>query len=283
MKIAGLGVLAVLLVGACTAQPESLPTGEVATAVQTAAAPAEERTPASQPTGDTFTFAEGDVAAFGEALTVWSTNYYTPVRDGAPAGTDGAVPLLGTSNQPISPPLTRADWCNIALQGTASIRGADGGMTAYVIADWDGPEQTDCDQFLGRLSAQIMARSRHSRYQIVNHPYGCGVENMPLTPFRSIAVDRRFVPYRTTLYIPALRGQTFTLEGRTLTHDGYVFAADRGGAIVGNHIDFFSANQRSGVVPALVTSSDSRTVQAYRVPSQHPAAAALRVVHAEPC
>jgi 3D (Asp-Asp-Asp) domain-containing protein len=276
-------VLSALFVAACAPQPASVPTEEVATPLQPVATPAEGQPSASEGTGDTFTFAEGDVPTFGEALTLWSTNYYTPVRDAALAETDGALPLLGANNQPISPPLARADWCNIALQGTASIRGADGAATAYVVADWDGPEQTDCDEFLGRLSNQIKARSRRSRYQIVRHPYGCGVENMPLIPFRSIAVDRRFVPYRTTLYIPALRGQTFTLEGRTFTHDGYVFAADRGGAIVGNHIDFFSANQRSGVIPALVTSNENRTVQAYRVPAEHSAAAALRAVHAEPC
>ncbi len=261
-------LLLCLALGACTQTVQSAPIMP------------EAPTPAVTPLE--FNFPATETASLGEALRLWSTNYYTPVYDAAADGTPDALPLLNARNEPISPPLTRANWCNVALQGTAMIR-SGGSATAYVVADWEGAEQTNCDEFLGNLSTSIKVRSRRSRYQTVDHQYGCGVENMPLMPFRSIAVDRTLIPYRSVLYVPALRGLTFVLEGRTLTHDGYMFAADRGGAIVGNHIDFFSANQRSSPFPTVVTSNETRTFEAYRVPDTHPAAVALRAAHAEPC
>ncbi len=232
---------------------------------------------------DAFTFAARDAAALTDPLTLWGTNYYTPVYTAAAEGSDGALPLLDVHNAPISPPLSRVNWCNVALQGTAMIRAADGSATAYVIADWNGAEQTNCDDRLGTLSDSIKLRSRQSRYKAVLHPYGCGVQDMPLIPFRTIAVDRRQIPYRSVLYIPALRGLSFTLEGQTFTHDGYVFAGDRGGAIVGDHIDFFSGNQQRSPFPDVIASNATKTFEAFRVDAADPAAIALTAMHAPPC
>jgi 3D (Asp-Asp-Asp) domain-containing protein len=252
----------------------------------TAPPPAEtiEAPPSPAVPGDTFTFAVP--GAQGEALTLWGTNYYTPVYTPAPEGAEGAegaLPLLDVNNAPISPPLSRVNWCNVALQGTAMIRTADGSATAYVIADWSGAEQTNCDDRLGNLSDSIKLRSRQSRYKAVLHPYGCGVQDMPLIPFRTIAVDRRQIPYRSVLYIPALRGLSFTLEGQSFTHDGYVFAGDRGGAIVGNHIDFFSGNQQRSPFPDVIASNETKTFEAFRIDAADPAAIALTAMHAAPC
>jgi 3D (Asp-Asp-Asp) domain-containing protein len=81
-------------------------------------------------------------------------------------------------------------------------------------------------------------------YQQVDaqHPWGMGVQDRALTPFRSIAVDPKVIPYGTGLYIPELDGVTMADGlGGSFVHDGCVLAADTGGGIVGNHIDFFSA------------------------------------------
>ena len=43
------------------------------------------------------------------------------------------------------------DWCEAALQGSVSIK-QGGKSTAYVYVDSNGPEQTNCDEFLGTLS-----------------------------------------------------------------------------------------------------------------------------------
>ena len=73
-------------------------------------------------------------------------------------------------------------------------------------------------------------------------PWGMGSRSNPLEPLRSWAVDTSFLPFGTVLYaeewdgvaIPAIDG----LGG--FTHDGCFRADDVGGAIDGNHYDFFA-------------------------------------------
>jgi 3D (Asp-Asp-Asp) domain-containing protein len=68
------------------------------------------------------------------------------------------------------------------------------------------------------------------------HPLGKGGQQRPLLPFKSVAVDPRFVPLGTPLYLPELRG--LQLPDGT-THDGCVRADDTGGNIRRRELDFF--------------------------------------------
>ena len=68
------------------------------------------------------------------------------------------------------------------------------------------------------------------------HPLGAGVQNRPLEPFRSIAVDPRFIPIGATVYVPELVGIELPDGSR---HDGCLRADDMGGAIKQQKIDFF--------------------------------------------
>jgi 3D (Asp-Asp-Asp) domain-containing protein len=68
------------------------------------------------------------------------------------------------------------------------------------------------------------------------HPLGAGVQGRPLVPFRSIAVDPRFIPIGATIYIPELVG---VLMPDGTRHDGCLRADDMGGAIKEHKIDFF--------------------------------------------
>ncbi len=74
-----------------------------------------------------------------------------------------------------------------------------------------------------------------------DHPWGYGVQNRALVPFRSVAVDRDVIAYGTGLYLAELDG--VLLPGETpwgeFVHDGCVVAADTGGGIVDLHVDFF--------------------------------------------
>jgi 3D (Asp-Asp-Asp) domain-containing protein len=68
------------------------------------------------------------------------------------------------------------------------------------------------------------------------HPLGTGVQGRPLLPFRSVAVDPRFIPIGATLWVPELVG----IEMPDGTHhDGCLRADDMGGAIKEHKLDFF--------------------------------------------
>jgi 3D (Asp-Asp-Asp) domain-containing protein len=68
------------------------------------------------------------------------------------------------------------------------------------------------------------------------HPLGTGVQQRPLIPFRSVAVDPRYIPIGATLYVPELVGIELPDGTR---HDGCLRADDQGGAIKEHKLDFF--------------------------------------------
>lgn len=69
-------------------------------------------------------------------------------------------------------------------------------------------------------------------------PYGYGLEEYLLRPFRSVAVDPKVVPIPSRVYIPAAKGAR--LPDGTI-HDGFFEAVDIGGAIQDKRIDVFTA------------------------------------------
>lgn len=85
------------------------------------------------------------------------------------------------------------------------------------------------------------------------YPYGIGVAGYALVPYRSLAVDRRYIPIGHTVEMPELAG--LPLPDGT-HHDGCFVAVDGGGAINGHHIDLFLPNEtayrdagRAGYLP----------------------------------
>jgi 3D (Asp-Asp-Asp) domain-containing protein len=184
-------------------------------------------------------------------LNLWATHYHTPSITPAAATISAAFPLIGRNDQPISPPLLHRDWCEAALQGSVSIK-QGGKATAYVFVDSKGPEQANCDQWLGSLSDGVKNATRRARFMKVNHPLGCGVRNHPLVPF-------------------------------SLVHDGYLFAGDRGGAIKGAHIDVFLVESAAGPLEDLFASTESRTFKAHVLADDHPGATAVRATQSASC
>lgn len=75
-----------------------------------------------------------------------------------------------------------------------------------------------------------------SRFRVVNAKYGLGSTGCPLIPYRTIAVDPRWVKLGSAVYIPQLKGTR--LPDGTI-HDGMFTAIDRG-HFRGAHIDFFT-------------------------------------------
>ncbi len=220
--------------------------------------------------------------ALGPDLQLWATHYHTPEATPAPKAISAAFPLLGRDGDKLSPPLRQRDWCSAALQGSISVR-QGGKTTAYVFVDSDGPEQTNCDEWLGNLSDGIKAATRRARFMTVNHPLGCGVRSIPLMPFRTVAVDPDIIPIGSVIFAPELRGIVLEHQGRRFTHDGYLFAGDRGGVIRGRHIDVFLADRAAGAFEALFASTPSRTFAAHIVAADDPAAIAVKANHSGQC
>jgi 3D (Asp-Asp-Asp) domain-containing protein len=182
----------------------------------------------------------------------------------------------------ISAPLRVRDWCEAALQGSVSVT-TGGKSTAYVFIDDNGPEQANCDAYLGNLRDGVKAATRRARFVAVSHPLGCGVRNIPLMPFRTVAVDARIIPVESVIFVPELRGRSFAYKGRDFVHDGYLFAGDRGGAIRGRHIDVFMLDEKVIPFEDIFASTSSRTFAAHIVAPDDPAAMAVKASQSGQC
>ncbi|HUH01183.1 MAG TPA: 3D domain-containing protein [Kofleriaceae bacterium] len=117
------------------------------------------------------------------------------------------------------------------------------------------------ERFAGRLAIEGSGRLRDGR--VVNTAgrcdcdercffvvprgarFGVGANAKPLSPFRTVAVDRRTIPINTTLYVPELDGRPMpgSPPWGGFVHDGCVIAGDVGGNVRGNQIDFFTARR----------------------------------------
>ncbi len=65
---------------------------------------------------------------------------------------------------------------------------------------------------------------------------------------RTMAVDPRYIPRRTRLFIPETVGMRMS-DGSI--HDGYWYASDTGGAIKGQKIDLYTGHGRGSMSPAM--------------------------------
>ncbi|HVY88839.1 MAG TPA: 3D domain-containing protein [Hyphomonadaceae bacterium] len=220
---------------------------------------------------------------FGKEVKLWATYYHMPTVRPAAQNIAAAKPLLGRNGKAISPPLSIADWCDAAMQGSVWVDNGEDEPTAYMYVDSGGPDQVACDRHFGDLSDTIKVATRHARFVPFHHPKACDVRAIPLMAFRTVAVDPAVFRIGTVLYIPSLRGKGFWLDGQLYAHDGYVVASDTGGAIEGNHIDMFVANANVAPFPETVHSNPRGTFQAFVVDKDDPAAIALKAANEEVC
>ena len=229
-----------------------------------------------------FALPEPEAAKLGPDLKLWATHYHTPIVRPAPKEISAAFPLIDREGKWISAPLRHRDWCEAALQGSVSVRNGNK-STAYVYVDSNGPEQANCDEYLGNLSEGVKSATRRARFMSVTYAQGCGVRSIPLVPFRTIAVDPDVIPLESVIYVPELRGIQFQYDGRSFTHDGYLFAGDRGGAIRGKHIDVFMIDDGFAPFEQLFASTNKRTFSAYIVPDGTAGGAGVRQHQAGQC
>jgi 3D (Asp-Asp-Asp) domain-containing protein len=214
--------------------------------------------------------------ALSSPVMLWATHYYVYF---AKERADG-VPLLDDLRRPISGRLDPKDWCLGAIEGTIRAESSTGGAT-FNFSKASGTPQVDCAKILNinpRKKRYIKDTGR-SLFTLARGPFGDGVENFVLVPYRTIAVDPKIIPIGTVVYIPSARGLQFkSPAGQALVHDGYFFAADIGGGISGNHIDVFCGTTSRNCLPSLIKGSGREKFQAY-VYEAPAIAEALRELH----
>lgn len=209
-----------------------------------------------------FTFPQPSNTSQLEKLSLWGTWYFLPqmnVSQGA------GEQLFGPGNVKLNIKLAHRDYCVAAMEGSVRIRNGESNTTY----NWAGkaPDlSVDCtDVFKNHPNSGKIF------WRIAYGPFGDGADRgeglLPwmLIPFRTLAVDPTVIPFETVLYIPAAKGVQIKLpDGRTVKHDGYFIAADRGTAIKNTHVDVFIGTATSSPFD-FVTSSANDTFSAYIV------------------
>lgn len=87
----------------------------------------------------------------------------------------------------------------------------------------------------GRTIRYVKRVNGTHRFRIIRSRYGITANGCSLEPYRTVAVDPKFVRLGSRIYVPQLKG-TILPDGTQ--HDGMFIANDRG-AFRGAHIDVF--------------------------------------------
>ncbi len=190
--------------------------------------------------------------SFGEKLTLWATWYWTPSY---PSKSAEGIELLDANEKSLEVRLNEEEFCHAAVQGSVRI-----GAQVYNYDKQGMKALADCSKY-----RTDMPHAPFVRFQKSDSPFGEGEQDFWLVPYRSVAVDPKFIAIGTALYIPEAKGVVITLpDGRKLTHDGYFFASDTGFGVDGNHIDVFNGVSDQNPFP-WVASAKSRTFTAFKV------------------
>lgn len=215
---------------------------------------------------DTFAFAEPTASEKTKELSLYSTFYHVwPGKE-----TAEGFPLPLSNGNPSAVRVSARDWCFGAMEGTIVVQRSDGSRGTYNYADKKGAPLVNCRPYFTKVKQSVINGMARSRFSAVGAkaPFGLGIGGYRLVPFRTIAVDYTVIPSGTLLYVPRLRGLAFRdPDGVDRQHDGYLYAADIGGLIKGNHIDFFSGIQTTNPFPGLIKSSPAGSFQAFVVSS----------------
>ena len=215
------------------------------------------------PSEFTFDLPEPAAGDLADKSRLWGTYYYvktvTPVADG--------VPVRDMQGNVLGIQLSRKAWCLAGVEGTLAYKKDDGSRVVLNYKGKTGASQTSCDGFTS-LSAEKVRALEKTRWGIPKGPFGDGAGGYILAPLRTLAVDKSVIPIGTAIYIPEARGVRVTLpDGTRPLHDGYFFAADVGGAIGGQHVDFFLGFTENNPFD-FVTSAASGKFDAYRVTNE---------------
>lgn len=218
----------------------------------------------------TFDLKKPDDKNLIDSMDVWATNYFIPeYEDGS-----GDVLLRDISGKSLGPRLTTREWCHSALEGSVKINFEKGVSKVFNYYGQSHGYDVDC-------SAYMKTSVGASRFKISKSEFGEGTAMYNLLPFRSLAADTAVFPLGTVLYIPIAKGDTIDIGGgKTITHDGYFFVADKGGSIEGSHIDVFTGIKKKPVFFPWIGHNKSSTFEVFIVKDPK-IVAAMKSLHAK--
>lgn len=207
---------------------------------------------------DTFSFREPSQNDLSSKLTLWGTYYYLPsLTDGS-----GNYALRDMAGYELGPRVSLKHWCDSAMEGSVRIISKSGVAKTYNYAGVTTQHRVDCSSIF-RFDVS------KTKFRIASGPYGDGIDDYILAPYRTLATDNTKIIPGTVLYIPEARGAKITLSsGRVIIHDGYFFAGDKGGAIKNNHVDVYIGTHKTAPFFPWIKSSESKTFSAYVVTDQ---------------
>lgn len=186
-------------------------------------------------------------------IELWATYYYIPVYlDGT-----GDFALRDLDGNDLGPHLSLKNWCSSAMEGSVKIIFNDGRSSVY---NYSG----NSDKFPVNCQTSFPNDVSKTKFKLSKSSYGEGTQSFDLIPYRTIAVDPDFIPTGSVVYIPEARGAQINIpNGQTIIHDGYFFAADRGGAIKKNHIDVFIGTDKYADYFSWISSKSEQTFQGH--------------------
>lgn len=204
---------------------------------------------------DTFSFHTPSANDLGEKLVLWATSYYLPqLKDGT-----GEFSMRDMKNAELGPQLSLEEWCSSALEGSVRVTDKKNDTKTYNYAGVTSDSPVNCSKIF-RFDVS------KTKFREAIGPYGDGIDDYILAPYRTIATDTSSIPAGTVLYIPSAKGAKIVLDsGRVIIHDGYFFVGDRGGAIKGNHIDVFIGTHKSAPFFPWIKNTKNQTFEAFIV------------------
>lgn len=195
--------------------------------------------------------AQGDL---GQSYKLWATYYYLPEI----SEDSGTIPLRDMKGQELGPRLTLRHWCDTAMEGSVKINFNNGDVKTFNYHGTTSDNFVDCKSVFPRHTGIGKTKFREA-----NGVYGDGLEDYILSPYRTLATDGSYIKPGTALFIPQARGAKITLKsGRVIIHDGYFFAADKGGAIKGSHVDVYIGVSKDAPFFPWIGSNESKKFEA---------------------
>ncbi|HEV8549000.1 MAG TPA: 3D domain-containing protein [Polyangiaceae bacterium] len=165
--------------------------------------------------------------AGGRVLGTFRNTYYD-----FPSETDYDGPSVGlmSKNCKSLGEVPRSFFEAVCVQGSGTLR--RGATVSFAKRD------CDCAPVCPRTGQKICFDELDPR----EYPWGRGATGKPITPLLTVAVDPTVIPMGTALYVPELDGLPRDPNG-SAAHDGCFIAQDKGLAVVGNHVDFFTGHK----------------------------------------